>query len=97
MPAVTGITVATRFAARKTVKVAPGELVTEPLLIPERGSLMVTQSRIVQSAKTTFSWKDGDVLLPDKMTMPDGRQSYGDSRKVRVAMVEPCSNPKHTR
>jgi amino acid adenylation domain-containing protein/non-ribosomal peptide synthase protein (TIGR01720 family) len=44
-----------------------------------------------ESAKVTFAWEKGDVLLLDNMLMTHGRHPFTGNRKVVVAMTNPYS------
>jgi len=40
--------------------------------------------------KVVFSWRAGDILMLDNMSIAHGRESYKGEREVVVAMAEPC-------
>jgi alpha-ketoglutarate-dependent taurine dioxygenase len=44
-----------------------------------------------ESAKLTFKWQAGDVLLVDNMQVAHGRMPFKGKRKVVVALMEPYS------
>jgi alpha-ketoglutarate-dependent taurine dioxygenase len=46
--------------------------------------------RAYDESKRFFSWREGDVLLADNMTVSHGRHPFEGEREVVVAFVEPC-------
>jgi alpha-ketoglutarate-dependent taurine dioxygenase len=47
-----------------------------------------------QQEKIIFTWRDGDVLLLDNMSIAHGRESYKGDRRIVVAMGEPYREDK---
>jgi alpha-ketoglutarate-dependent taurine dioxygenase len=42
-----------------------------------------------------FEWRGGDLLLLDNMLVAHGRSAFKGSRRILVAMCDPCSSLKH--
>lgn len=58
--------------------------------IPDR---MLDEIRAVLTGQAViFRWHDGDVLMLDNMRVSHARTPFRGSRRVVVAMAEPCSN-----
>jgi hypothetical protein len=57
---------------------------------PISGDELAHISQVYQQATVSFPWRTGDVLLLDNMLTAHGRAPYAGSRRVVVAMTDPC-------